>query len=166
MIRSMILSVSFRNFDFLNHLYYLDPTPAAASLNVLELGKALVDVEKSLWERCRFFFELKESNKPFLDRAMFALRNINTPESVKALAQGLFCEDSALFRHEVAYVLGQVQSEVAIPELRSRLIKVDENCMVRHECAEALGAIGTDECEQLLKEYAKDSEVCRFKLDF
>ncbi|KAI6184087.1 Deoxyhypusine hydroxylase [Aphelenchoides bicaudatus] len=121
----------------------VDPTPAAANQNVGDLGKALVDAEKSLWERYR---------------AMFALRNINTPESIKALAQGLFCEDSALFRHEVAYVLGQVQSEVAIPELRSRLCKADENCMVRHECAEALGAIGTDECEALLKEYAKDGE--------
>lgn len=65
-----------------------------------------------------------------------------------------------MFRHEVAYVLGQVQSPVAIPELRSRLCKADENCMVRHECAEALGAIGTDECDELLKEYAKDSDVC------
>lgn len=73
---------------------------------------------------------------------------------------GLLCEDSALFRHEVAYVLGQVQSAVAIPELRSRLCKADESCMVRHECAEALGAIGTPECEALLKEYAKDNEVC------
>lgn len=52
----------------------------------------------------------------------------------------MFCEDSALFRHEVAYVLGQIQSPISIPELRARLVKEDENCMVRHECAEALGA--------------------------
>lgn len=31
--------------------------------------------------------------------------------------------------------------------------------MVRHECAEALGAIATPECQKLLEEYAKDQEV-------
>lgn len=38
------------------------------------LGATLIDGEKSLWERYR---------------AMFALRNLNTDDSVKALAQGL-----------------------------------------------------------------------------
>ncbi|KAH7727346.1 hypothetical protein AAVH_05006 [Aphelenchoides avenae] len=121
----------------------VDPTPAAATNNVSELAASLVDTQKSLWDRYR---------------AMFALRNINTDESIKALAQGLYCEDSALFRHEVAYVLGQIQSPVAIKELTDRLKKADENCMVRHECAEALGAIATPECQQLLEEYAKDTE--------
>ena len=41
---------------------------------------------------------------------------------------------------------------------------------VRHECAEALGAIGTPECEQILKEYLKDEkrvvkESCEVALD-
>ena len=90
---------------------------------------------------------------------MFTLRNINTPESIKALAQGLYSEDSALFRHEVAYVLGQIQSPLVIKELTDRLKKADENCMVRHECAEALGAIAVPECQQILEEYAKDNEV-------
>ncbi|CAD5207200.1 unnamed protein product [Bursaphelenchus okinawaensis] len=121
----------------------VDPTPAADSENVEELGKNLVDEAKPLWERYR---------------AMFKLRNLNTDESIKALAQGMYCEDSALFRHEVAYVLGQIQSPLSIKELSDRLKKSDENCMVRHECAEALGAIATPECEELLKEYAKDNE--------
>ena len=30
--------------------------------------------------------------------------------------------------------------------------------MVRHEAAEALGAIGTLECEQILQQYLQDSE--------
>ncbi|CAD5212004.1 unnamed protein product [Bursaphelenchus xylophilus] len=121
----------------------VDPTPAADSEDVSELGKVLIDEMKPLWERYR---------------AMFKLRNLNSPESIKALAQGMYCEDSALFRHEVAYVLGQIQSPLAITELSDRLRKADENCMVRHECAEALGAIATPECEELLKEYAKDNE--------
>ena len=33
-----------------------------------------------------------------------------------------------------------------------------EHGMVRHECAEALGAIATQECMQILEEYLKDKE--------
>lgn len=75
---------------------------------------------------------------------------------------GLFCEESALFRHEVAYVLGQLQSPIAIPALKERLGMLEENGMVRHECAEALGSIATDECQQLLKQYLNDEEVIFF----
>jgi deoxyhypusine monooxygenase len=34
-----------------------------------------------------------------------------------------------------------------------------ENGMVRHECAEALGSIATDECQKILKEFLCDEEV-------
>ena len=42
--------------------------------------------------------------------------------------------------------------------------------MVRHECAEALGAIATDDCMTALKHYLADSEVvvresCEVALD-
>ncbi len=78
--------------------------------------------------------------------------------------------DSALFRHEVAYVLGQIQSDICIPELRDRLTDKSENCMVRHECAEALGAIGTTEAEKILQNYLNDEEIivresCEVALD-
>lgn len=41
---------------------------------------------------------------------------------------------------------------------------------MRHECAEALGAIGTPDCEKILKEFLKDSarvvrESCEIALD-
>ncbi|PAV82781.1 hypothetical protein WR25_24723 isoform B [Diploscapter pachys] len=121
----------------------VDPTPTSSSDSIEILGKTLIDLKRPLWERYQ---------------AMFKLRNINTDESIKALAQGLYCEDSALFRHEIAYVLGQVQSPVATKELKDRLLLEEENCMVRHECAEALGAIATDECTEILKTYAKDKE--------
>ena len=48
--------------------------------------------------------------QPLLGRALFSLRNLGTEESVLAVAEGLSCEDNALLRHEVAYVLGQIQS--------------------------------------------------------
>ena len=70
---------------------------------------------------------------------------------------GLKCT-SALFRHEIAYVLGQVQSDACVDELKCNLEDMEENPMVRHECAEALGSIATPECTRILENYLKDSE--------
>lgn len=60
---------------------------------------------------------------------------------------------SALFRHEVAFVFGQMQDERSVPFLKTTLEDVDEHEMVRHEAAEALGSIATDECIEVLKRY-------------
>ncbi len=49
-------------------------------------------------------------------------------------------DDSALLRHEICYVLGQLRQAKAIPVLVS-LLEADRDVMVRHEAAEALGAI-------------------------
>ena len=105
-------------------------------------------------------------------RAMFSLRNKADPVSVKALASGLNC-GSALFRHEVAFVLGQVASPCAVAELLDRLRDTQENPMVRHECAEALGGIaspGLDVESELSKYLASDipavvRESCVVALD-
>ena len=51
-----------------------------------------------------------------------------------------------------------MQHEAATKQLAENLKDVSENYMVRHECAEALGAIATDECMEVLKAYAQDSE--------
>lgn len=63
-----------------------------------------------------------------------------------------------MFRHEVAFVLGQLQSICSIPALHKQLSILDENYMVRHECAETLGSIGTDECRSILEKYLHDQE--------
>ena len=70
---------------------------------------------------------------------------------------GLKCK-SALFRHEIAYVLGQIQSDACVSQLCTNLTDEKENPMVRHECAEALGSIATEEAMSVLQEYLKDSE--------
>jgi deoxyhypusine monooxygenase len=54
-------------------------------------------------------------------------------------------DSSALLRHEVAYVLGQLQHPAAVPALAASLARVAEHRMVRHESAEALGAIEFDD---------------------
>jgi deoxyhypusine monooxygenase len=68
---------------------------------------------------------------------MFALRNRGTEEAVLQLASG-FQDSSALFRHEIAYVFGQMQHPASVPSLIATLSKPGESDMVRHECAEAL----------------------------
>ena len=70
---------------------------------------------------------------------------------------GLKCR-SALFRHEIAYVLGQVQHPAATAQLSASLRDSAESAMVRHECAEALGAIASPECMAILREFCTDPE--------
>jgi deoxyhypusine monooxygenase len=69
-----------------------------------------------------------------------------------------FHDESALFRHEIAYVFGQLQSPASIPFLIPVLANKDEHAMVRHEAAEALGSIGTPECIETLGMYSQDLE--------
>ena len=123
----------------------------------------------------------------------------STPEAARALGEA-FGGSSALLKHEVAYVLGQMLHEAAIPFLRHacqqltgcvdlsalrrgcsglltpslvhrRVLKdADEHVMVRHEAAEALGAIADPGCISLLEAHCQDSEPvvadsCRVALD-
>ncbi|XP_051802914.1 deoxyhypusine hydroxylase [Acanthochromis polyacanthus] len=120
----------------------VDPAPPAERKDVSELRSVLLDQSLPLFERYR---------------AMFALRNLGTEEAVLALGDGLKCS-SALFRHEIGYVLGQMQHPAAVPALRSVLELSGENPMVRHEAAEALGSIGKEECLDVLKRYRGDQE--------
>lgn len=84
-------------------------------------------------------------------RALFALRSVGGDAAVGALLEGL--EDpSALFRHEVAFALGQMQAEGAVERLKQVLRDGEEHSMVRHEAAEALGAIASAECLEALED--------------
>ena len=62
----------------------------------------------------------------------------------------------ALFRHEVAFALGQMQAKKATIALISVLKNECEHGMTRHECAEALGAIEDDSAVDVLREMQKD----------
>lgn len=65
---------------------------------------------------------------------------------------------SALFRHEIGYVLGQMQDEACVPQLTAALRNRTESPMVRHECAEALGSIARPSCLETLRAFARDEE--------
>eukprot|EP00163_Fabomonas_tropica_P017779 TRINITY_DN3152_c0_g1_i12.p1 TRINITY_DN3152_c0_g1~~TRINITY_DN3152_c0_g1_i12.p1 ORF type:complete len:147 (+),score=25.27 TRINITY_DN3152_c0_g1_i12:173-613(+) len=89
-------------------------------------------------------------------RAVFTLKNLKHPACVDILAKA-FNDPSALLRHEVAYVLGQMQLTSAIPKLNQVLENEKEDGMVRHEAAEALGAIGEEQSIEILEKCTNPS---------
>ncbi|KAI9471912.1 MAG: armadillo-type protein [Benjaminiella poitrasii] len=121
----------------------VDPAPPTADTkSVEELEAQLINPDLKLFKRYR---------------AMFALREIGNTEAVLALAKGLK-DKSALFRHEVAYVFGQLQHPASVPALTECLQDKNEADMVRHEAAEALGSIATPEVLKTLSQYIEDHE--------
>lgn len=120
----------------------VDPAPPSERLTLSQLRDTLCNESTPMFERYR---------------AMFALRNMGGRDAVLALCDGMEAEkESALFRHEVAYVLGQMQHEASVPTLTKFLKCAAEHEMVRHEAAEALGSVGTKEAEIALEEFKKD----------
>jgi len=103
--------------------------------------------------------------------ALFALRDQASDEAAAGLGRVLL-EDksSAVLRHEVAFVLGQMQRAVALGPLEKSLRDTAENQMVRHEAAEAIGAISEESATPMLQEFSKDAnqvvaESCIIALD-
>lgn len=90
-------------------------------------------------------------------RAMFYFRNKNDKASVNILLKG-FDDTSDLLRHEVAFILGQMENPEAVDGLIKVLENVEERDIVRHEAAEALGNIGNRKGLDVLKKYLK-SEI-------
>jgi len=132
----------------------VDPAPPSEDNKVATLRNTICNEDEKMFQRMR---------------ALFALRNIGGKDSVEALAAA-FSSKSALLKHEIAYVLGQMQDSHAVPHLIDRLADADEDVMVRHEAAEALGAIGDRTALSVLEEYVNDDEVvvaesCEVALD-
>jgi len=132
----------------------IDPAPPIAHTitnpNICELTRTLLNTSLPLFKRYR---------------AMFALRDLASPPdlptavpAIKALAQG-FKDPSALFRHEIAFVFGQLSHPASIPSLVETLSNAKEASMVRHEAAEALGSLGDEEgVENVLRRFINDPE--------
>ena len=132
----------------------VDPAPPSNERSVADLRRILCDEEEKMFQRMR---------------ALFALRNIGGKDSVDALAAA-YASKSALLKHEIAYVMGQMQDSHAVPHLIERLEDGNEDVMVRHEAAEALGAIGDRTALDVLERFVDDEEVviaesCEVALD-
>ena len=132
----------------------IDPAPPLPmdwkTRSIPELQRALHDTSLPLFKRYR---------------AMFALRDMASPPdlptavpAIQALASG-FKDPSALFRHEIAFVFGQLSHPASIPSLTETLGNKSEVSIVRHEAAEALGSLGDEDgVEDTLRSFLHDPE--------
>jgi len=81
---------------------------------------------------------LRDLSRPIAARmrAIFYLRSMgeSRAENAEILCEALRNESgTALFRHEIAYVLGQMQEASAVPTLQAILENVKDDVVVRHE---------------------------------
>lgn len=122
----------------------------ASEPNIPDLEKTLLDTKLPLFQRYRAMFGLRDlASPPDLPTAV---------DAINALAKGLN-DPSALFRHEIAFVFGQLCHPASIPCLTTCLSNTKEEGMVRHEAAEALGSLGDEEgVEDTLKKFLNDPE--------
>ncbi|EON61144.1 deoxyhypusine hydroxylase [Coniosporium apollinis CBS 100218] len=128
----------------------LPQTDASQKSSIPELQATLLDTSLPLFQRYRAMFALRDlASPPDLPTAVLA---------VQALSRG-FGDPSALFRHEIAFVFGQLSHPASIPSLVETLSNTEEASMVRHEAAEALGSLGDEEgVEDILKQFLDDPE--------
>ena len=77
----------------------VDPAPASNNGKVSEWRRVICDEDERMFLRMR---------------ALFALRNVGGEDSIDALAAA-FSSNSALLKHEIAYVMGQMQDSYAVP---------------------------------------------------
>ncbi|SBS87914.1 deoxyhypusine hydroxylase, putative [Plasmodium ovale] len=130
--------------------------------------------------------DLNNENIPLKLRyeALFKLRDMQSDYSIMALGEALIKDKkSAIFRHEVAFVLGQALHLNSLKYLISSLTNIKEHEMVRHEVALALGSLGSLNINSkeyknvqnmiinTLKKYSRDkcrvvSESCLVGLDY
>lgn len=84
---------------------------------VKNIGKVLNDPSRPMKERFR---------------ALFTLKNLGGETAIECISQ-CFVDESVLLKHELAYCLGQMQDERAIPVLQKVLEDVNQDPIVRHE---------------------------------
>jgi deoxyhypusine monooxygenase len=120
----------------------VDPAAPTTCTSVDKLREVLLDEGNGMYDRYA---------------ALFTLRNNGSNEAVSAIIESLGSK-SALLKHEVAYVLGQLQNKAACDSLSNILGDANEHAMVRHEAAEALGSIADDRSVALLEKFKMDPE--------
>lgn len=104
-------------------------------------------------------------------RSLFALKSLLGSDAAMGIAQALLKSlDNVLLCHEMAYVLGQIGNPVVNSILSKVLKNEDVDSMIRHEAAEALGAIGSIESIPVLSEFSTHScleisQTCQLALD-
>ena len=149
-----------KRLESLNPYKTKDPAPS------FDLDKSLGDLKAILLDAKSSLFDKY--------RCLFTLRNRGRPDDIELLGQTLVHykgdDKMSLFKHEIGYIFGQIQSLDAIPYLEEMVRCKSESDIVRHECAEALGSIGTEKALEFLKRYLQDESLvvkqsCEVALD-
>lgn len=133
----------------------MDPTIAS-------LRATLASEAEPLARRFRALFSLKHL-------ARYSLEN-EALQAVEAISTTL-SSPSVLLGHESSYCLGQTKNLAATPFLKAVLEDRTADPIVRHECAEALAALGDISCLELLKDLRDNDrelvvrETCEIAVD-
>lgn len=120
----------------------------SSDIDIHELRRILLNESKDIPLEARF-------------RALFSLKTLGSQgqnEAIDILAEG-FRDDSELLKHEIAYVMGQTKNKYAKESLEAVLKDDSQEPMVRHEAAEALGALNSRESLPLLEFYRKNDPL-------
>jgi len=139
---------------------------------VAAFASVLVDQSRPIRDRFRALFTLRSmTGRPGAADALISAlttttkvnpnENDDDDDALAAAEEKKCLRADALFRHEVAFALGQMQTKKATTALIFVLKNENEHGMTRHECAEALGAIGDDSALDILREMQKDETQCR-----
>lgn len=152
---SLIDSIDIPYFDTEKDIKLID-----YKAKCIKMGNELVDKNVSIAQQTRNCFELKQISKIGEHESLYA---------VVALNQG-FKSNSALLKHEIAYVLGQIRDTRAISYLIDILSDMNQEPIVRHEAGEALAAIGDVTIIDVLSKFLNDpskevAQTCQLAID-
>lgn len=141
--------------------------------DIASLSETLINQSLPIQDRFRALFTLRslETNQAAVQALIDALAadsssslssadddgDINDEHQKRAVPLSSLHAD-ALFRHEVAFALGQMRAKAATATLISVLKNQREHGMTRHECAEALGAIADETSLEVLRDMREDSK--------
>lgn len=130
--------------DYVSLCESRDPALPMEGMNILIAEKIFLNDRECMYKRYQAMFYLRDTI--IINKCTKAL---------EILCKGLN-DKSALFKHEVSFVFGQIRSPASVKFLINCMRNENEHGMVRHECAEALGIIGTEECLKELVKYQYD----------
>eukprot|EP00928_Gymnodinium_smaydae_P021678 TRINITY_DN18486_c0_g1_i2.p1 TRINITY_DN18486_c0_g1~~TRINITY_DN18486_c0_g1_i2.p1 ORF type:complete len:344 (-),score=68.66 TRINITY_DN18486_c0_g1_i2:181-1212(-) len=107
----------------------------------------------------RFAAVLSDQGAALYERyiAMFTLRNLGAVAEIAAALRSDV--SSPVLRHELAFILGQMDDEAATEALCANLENTADHGMVRHESAIALGSIGGERAKACLQRFSSDGEA-------
>ncbi|KAB1259277.1 Deoxyhypusine hydroxylase [Camelus dromedarius] len=152
----------------------VDPAPPAEERDVGRLREALLDEARPLFDRYRAMFALRDAGG---EEAALALAEGEEGPQDRGKGplgrlSGCICDmgQQSIPGHACAAAAPSSATrsatswancnahEAAVPQLAAALARTAESPMVRHECAEALGAIARPACLAALRAHAADPE--------